>query len=267
MPGITADEDISGLRNAENNDDQCPSLRDGNDDKLDLYSEPGGRAKSELSTEKAVIEIDILSADYVTNDDITVNMRNLAGISAMKEDVVMRVSMITAEVSQGTINSHSNNSPGIQDCVYAELDNQDDLSAHMDFQQCEIDSIRNMTGYCFGVCGLTHRLNRPEIDWCWECIDRLVWGYRVSCVVTIVTKNRSVGIDVIEGSCVYASTRDLEDGPVRPCDIIPVYVWMTEKFKDVLNKVMLVIKAPVDSHDLQRGGDQWAGAGDTRISG
>ena len=30
---------------------------------------------------------------------------------------------------------------------------------------------------------------------------------------------------------------------------------MTEKFKDVLNKVMLVNKAPVNSHGLQRGGD------------
>ena len=48
--------------------------------------------------------------------------------------------MITAEVSQGNINSHSNDSPGIQDCVYAEREKQDDLSAHMDFNQCEIDS-------------------------------------------------------------------------------------------------------------------------------
>ena len=82
VPDITADEDIRGLRNAENNDGQCPAFRDGNDDKPDLYSEPGGRAKSELSPEKAVIEIDTLSVDYVTNDDITVNMRNLAGVSA-----------------------------------------------------------------------------------------------------------------------------------------------------------------------------------------
>ena len=72
----------------------------------------------------------------------------------------------------------------------------------------------------------------------------------------VVTKNRSVGIDVfIEESCVYASTWGLEDGPVRPCDVIPGYAWMTEKFKDVLNKVMLVNKALVDSHGLQRGGD------------
>ena len=54
--------------------------------------------KSELSPEKAVIEIDILSVDYVTNDDITVNMRDLAGVSDTNEDVVMRVSMITAEL-------------------------------------------------------------------------------------------------------------------------------------------------------------------------
>ena len=133
---------------------------------------------------------------------------------------------------------------------------QHDLSAHMDFELCVKVSLRNLKENCFGVCGLTHRLNRPEIDWCCECTDRLIWGYRVSCVVTFVTKNRSVGIDVfIEGSCVYASTRGLEDGPIRPCDVIPVYVWMTKKFKDVLNKVMLVNKAPVNSHGLQRGGD------------
>ena len=78
-----------------------------------------------------MIEIDILSVDYVTNDDITVNMRNLAGVSDTNEDVVMRVSMITAEVSHGNINSHSNDSPGIEDCVYAEHEKQDDLSAHI----------------------------------------------------------------------------------------------------------------------------------------
>ena len=104
--------------------------------------------------------------------------------------------MITADVSQGNTNSHSNNSQGIQDCVCPEREKQHDLSAHMDFELCEKDSLRNMMGNCFGVCGLTHRLNRPEIDWCWECIDRLMWGFRASCVVTIVTKNRSVGIDV-----------------------------------------------------------------------
>ena len=145
--------------------------------------------------------------DYVTNDDISVNMRDSAGVSDTNEDEIMRVSMITADISQGNANSHGNNSLRIQDCVCPEREKEHDLSAHMDFELCEKDSLRNMTVNCFGVCGLTHCINRPEIDWCWGCVDMLMWGYRVSCVVSIVTKNRSVGIDVlIEGRCVYAST-------------------------------------------------------------
>ena len=194
--------------------------------------------------------------DYVTDEDIPVKRRKLAGALDTNEHLVMRVSMITAEVSQVDTSSYSNDSPGIQECVCPEREKRDDLSAHVDLELWVKNSQRNMTGCCFGLCGISHRLNRPELDWCWECVDRLMWGYRVSGVVTIVTKNRSLGIDVfIEESCVYASTRGLEDGPVRACDVIPVYVWMKEKFKDGLNKVMLVDKAPVDSHDHQRGGD------------
>ena len=75
-------------------------------------------------------------------------------------------------------------------------------------------------------------------------------------MVTIVTKSRSLGIDVfIEEHCVYASTRGVGDGPIRAYDVIPVYVWMKENFKDGLNKVMLLNKAPVDSRYHQRGGD------------
>ena len=49
-------------------------------------------------------KIDIFSVDYVSNDDLTVNMRDLAGVSKPDEDEVMRVSMITADVSQGNTN-------------------------------------------------------------------------------------------------------------------------------------------------------------------
>ena len=76
----------------------------GNEGKPDLHSEPGGRAKSELSPAEAVRKIDIFSVDYVTNDDITVNMSDLAGVSHINEEEVMRVSMITADVSQGNTN-------------------------------------------------------------------------------------------------------------------------------------------------------------------
>ena len=144
---------------------------------------------------------------------------------------------------------------------------EQDSAAHMDLRLGVKYSLRNLTANCFGVCDLTHRLNHPGIDWCWVCIDRLIWGYRVSCLVTIVTKDRTVGMGMsIEGSGVYASTQGLENPPVIPCDVIPVYVWMTEKFKDVLNKVMLVDKATVNSHSLQWGEDNGQVRG-TRASG
>ena len=113
MPGLTADDANKAVRNVNNDGAQCPALRNGNDDKHDLYSEPGGRAKSELTAKEAGIEIDKFNVDYVTDDEITVKMRKLAGASDTNEDVVMRVSMITAEVSQGDTSLYSNDSPGI----------------------------------------------------------------------------------------------------------------------------------------------------------
>ena len=209
-----------------------------------------------MSPEKAVRIIDTFGVDSVTNDDITVNIRDSAGVSDMHDDEIRMVSMITVDVSQGNTNSHSNNSLGIRDCVSPVSEEEQDSAAHMDLRLSVKYYLRNLTVNCFGVCDLTHRLNHPGIDWCWVCIDRLIWGYRVSCLVTIVTKDRAVGMGLfIEGSCVYASTQGLEDGPVIPCDVIPVYVWMTGRFKDVLNKVMLVDKATVNSHSLQWGED------------
>ena len=133
---------------------------------------------------------------------------------------------------------------------------RDGLSAQVDIQLLVNNNGQSMTVCCFGLCGIPDRLRRPELDWCWHCVDRLVWGYRVSCVVTIVTKTRSLGIDLFtDERCVYASILGLVDDPVRAYDVIPVYVWMKENFKGSLNKVMLMNKAPVDSRYNQRGGD------------
>ena len=51
VPDVTVDDDIRTVRNAENNDDQCPAFREGNEGGTEVYSEPGGRAKSDLSPE------------------------------------------------------------------------------------------------------------------------------------------------------------------------------------------------------------------------
>ena len=176
------------------------------------------------------------------------------------EHLVIRVSTITAEVSGLETSSYSdtniNDSPVVQEYVCLERRRRDDLSAYVDTQLQVKNDRRSMTVCCFGLCGITNRLNRPELDWCWDCVDRLVWGYRVSCVVTIVTKNRSLGIDLFtEERRVYASGLGLVGDPVRPYDVIPVYMWMKENFKGGLNKVMIMNKAPVDSRYHQRGGD------------
>ena len=99
---LTADEDVRMVRNAENNDGQGPTFRMGNEDKLDLCSEPGGRAKLDLSPTEAVMKVDIFGVDYVTNGDITVNRSDSAGVSDTNEDEIMMVSMITADVIQGS---------------------------------------------------------------------------------------------------------------------------------------------------------------------
>ena len=253
---VTADDDIGTVRNADNNDGQCPAVREGNEVGTDKHSEPGGGARSELSSEKAVGIIDTFDVDSVINDNIMVNIRESAGVSDMHDDEIRMVSMITVEVSPGNTSLHSNNSLGLRDCVAPVSEEEQDSAAHMDLRLGVNCSLRNLTVNCFGVCDVTHRLNHPGIDWCWVCIDRLIWGYRVSCLAAIVTKNRTVGMSMSnEGSGVCASTQGFGNPPVIPCDVIPVFVWMTEKFKDVLNKVMLVDKATVNSRSLQWGED------------
>ena len=260
MPGQTADDTNRTVRNGNNNCAQYSAPENGNDTKSDVNLGPVGRAKPKFTTTEAGIEIDSLGVDYAQCDEIPVTKMIPVGILDTDEHLVMRVSTITADVSGLETSSYSNNamndSPGIQECVCPERRRRDELSAHIDIQLLVDNNRRGMTVCCFGLCGITDRLNRPELDWCWDCVDRLVWGYYVSCVVTIVTNTRSLGIDLFtEGRCVYASTLGLVDVHVRAYDVISVYVWMKENFKGGLNNVMLRKKAPVDSRYHQRGGD------------
>ena len=222
----------------------------------DEHSEPGGRARSELTPEKTGRLIDTLDVNSVINDDITVTIRDSTGVSHRQDDEIRMVSMITVDVSQGQTKSQNSNSRGIRDHVTPVGGEKQDSAAHGDIRLGGKYSIRNVTVVCSDGCDLTHRLNRAEIDWCGISVDRLIWGYHVSCLVAIVNRDRTIGrCMLMEGSGIYASTWGLEDRPVIPCDVIPVFVWMTEKFKAILNKVMLVDKATVDSHGLQWGED------------
>ena len=252
----TTDGDCKSVRNADNTDGHGLTLELGIEDKIDLCSEPDARAKFELSPTEAVVKLDIFGVDCVTDGDVTVNRRNAAGDSDTHENEYIMVSMITVNEPRRGTSAHIHRPPGMRDCVVTECGKQPDLSAYMDSALCNQDSLQNMTSNCFGVCGLTYRFNSPEFEWCVECVDKLIWGFLVSCVVSIVTKNRSVGIDVfIKGSGICVSTWGLPDDPITLCDVIHGCLWRTEDFKDVLNKVMLGNKAMMNSHDIQRGED------------
>ena len=128
-----------------------------------MNSGPVGRAKSELTTTKAGIEIDSLGVDYAKYDEIPVTKRTLAGVLDTDEHVVMRVSMITAEVSRLDTSSDSIDLPGIQECVCPERGKRDDLSANIDLQLWVKYCQRNMTDRCFGLCGISDRLKPTGI--------------------------------------------------------------------------------------------------------
>ena len=169
----------------------------------------------------------------------------------------MRVSTITSELSEVETGAYSetdiNDSPVIKECVCPERRRREELSAYADTQLIMNNYRRGITDCCFGVCGMTDSLNRSEIGWCWDCVDRLLWGYRVSCLVTVVIKDRSYGIDLFtEERRIYTSGLGLVGDPVRPYDVISVYIMMNENFKGGLNNVMLRNKAPVDSRYHQR---------------
>ena len=168
--------------------------------------------------------------------------------------------MITSELSEVETFAHSetniNEPPAIKVCVCPERRRRKEISASVDTQLIIHHYPREIADCCFGVCGGIDRFNRSEIGWCWNCVDRLLWGYRVSCLVTIVIKNRSYGIDLFtEERRVYNSGLGLVDDPVGPYDVISVFITMNEYFKGGLNNVMLQKKAPVDGRYHQRCGD------------
>ena len=169
----------------------------------------------------------------------------------------MRVSTITTELSELGTSACSETDisdiPVIKECVIPERRRPVKISAdagtHVvisDYQQCVKD-------YCFGVCEKTDSIDRSRIGWCWDCLGWLMWGYHVSCLVTIVIKDRSYGIDLYtEERRVYTSGLGLVGNSMRPYDAISVYTMMNENFKGGLNNVMLRNKDPVDSRYHQR---------------
>ena len=256
MDGRATDEAYKSVGNADNAEGHDLTLEMEIEDKIDVCSEPDARAKFELSPTKHVVELDNIGVNCITDGDVTVIRGNVAGDSDAHEDEYIRVSMISVDETRRGTSEHIHNSLGIRDCVITECETQPTLVAYRDSALCNKESLQIMTKYCFGLCGSTNQFHSTDFEWCVECVDRLIWGFLVSCVVSIVTKNRSVGTDVfIKGSDVFVSIWGLLDGLITPCDAMRECLWRTEDFKDTLNNVMLGNRAKMISHDIPWGED------------
>ena len=250
------DEAYKSVGNADNAEGHDLTLEMEIEDKIDVCSEPDARAKFELSPTKHVVELDNIGVNCITDGDVTVIRGNVAGDSDTHEDEYIRVSMISVDETRRGTSEHIHKSLGIRDCVIAECETQPTLFVYRDSALCNKEPLQNMTKYCFGVCGSTNQFYSTDFEWCVECVDKLIWGFLVSCVVSIVTKNRSVGTDVfIKGSDVCVSIWGLLDGLITPCDAMHECLWRTEDFKDILNNVMLGNRAKMISHDIPWGED------------
>ena len=224
--------------------------------KIDVCPDPDDRAKFELSPTKHVVELDNIRVKCITDGDVTVIRENVAGDSDAHEVEYIGLSMISVDETRKDTSVDVHNSLGTRECVIPECVTQPTLVAYGDSALCNKESLQIMRKYCFGLCGSTNQFHSTDFEWCVECVNRLIWGFLVSCVVSIVMRNRLVGTNAfIKGSDVVVSIWGLLDGLIAPCDTMRECLWRTDDFKDTLSNVMLGIRAQMISHDIPWGAD------------
>ena len=226
------------------------------EDKMDVCSEPDARATFELSPTKHVVALDNIGLNCIPDGDVPVIRGNVDGDSDMHDDEFIRVSMISVDETRRDTSVNINNSLGTRECVIPECVTQPTLVAYGDSALCNKESLHIMRKYCFGLCGLTNQFHSTEFEWCVECVNRLIWGFLVSCVVSIVMRNRSVGTDVLsKGRDVIVSIWGLFDGLVILCDAMRECFWTLKDINDTLNNVMMGNRARMIRHDIPWGED------------
>ena len=108
----------------------------------------------------------------------------------------------------------------VPDCMMISV-----LSSSGNFDVCQPDTGRVGVAYCLGLCGSSDDI--PDLL-CARCIDILLWGFRVSCVISVMTtwtliKTREFfkRLDVFDG--VWGLTSDL----ITPGDDVVRCLWGT----------------------------------------
>ena len=225
-------------------------------DNADMCSDPDARAKFELSPTKHVVALENIGLNCASDGDITVMGENVAGDTVAHEGEYIRVSMISVDEHRTVTSVYRPDSSGIRDCALPECGTRPILAAYEDSALCVRESLPNMTTSCFGLCGSTNQFHNTGFEWCVECVNRLLWGFIVSCVVSIVGRDRSIGIDVfITGWDVLVSIGAILDGLITPCDAMRPCLWRTKDFKDTLNNVMCGYWAELIRLDVPWGED------------
>ena len=201
-------------------------------DSGDNFRDPDARARSELSQAKSAIA---MGYTFTGDDGATGMGRNMTGDAVAEENEYIRVSMISVDEHRTVQSDFKHDSLGIRDCALPECVTQPMLAAYEDLTVCVRESLPSVTTSCFGLCGLTNQFHHADFEWCVECVNRLLWGFIVSCVVSIVGR----GIDVfITGCDVLVSIGARLDGLITPGDAMRLCLWRTEDFKDMLHIVM-----------------------------
>ena len=225
-------------------------------DNADMCSDPDARAKFELSPTKHVIALENIGLNCASEGDVTVMGENVAGDTVAHEGEYIRVSMISVDENRTVTSVYRPDSLGIRDCALPECGTRPILAAYEDSALCVRESLPNMTTSCFGLCGSTNQFHKTDFEWCVECVNRLLWGFIVSCVVSIVGRDRSIGIDVfIPGWDVLVSIGAILDGLITPCDAMRPCLWRTKDFKDTLSNVMCGYWAELIRLDVPWGED------------
>ena len=218
----------------------------------DYFRDPDARARFELSQAKSAIAMGITYFNDTGGGGATGMGENVTGDTVAEENECIRVSMISVDDHRTVQSDVKHDSLEIRDCAPPECATQPILAVYEDLTPCVRESLPSITTSCFGLCGSTNKFHSTDFEWYVKCVHRLLWGFIVSCVVSIVGRD----IDVfITGCDVLVSIGARLDGLITPCDAMRLSSWRTKDFKETLNNVMCVYWTGLIRLDIPWGED------------
>ena len=197
----------------------------------DYFRDAEHRARFELSQAKGAIAMGLTDLNDTSCDGATRVREKVAGDTVAEENDYIRVSMISVDEHRTVQSDLIPHSVEIRDCASPENVTRPIVVENEDSTPCVIESLPIMTTSCFGLCGLTIQFHSTGFGWCVECVNRLLWGFIVSCVVSFVGRD----IDVFITACdVLVGIGAILDGLITPCKAMRLSSWRTNDFKETM---------------------------------